>query len=281
MRLLFLAALFLPIAALAQTTVTTRPANTIVAAPVVPVTPAAPPSPWKISYFVEWYGPALGNIDLRRTQVPGSPPYYSEIDHSFKLGYGVSKDVTIGTQIRGTTLLAPDAGFIFFDPRLYTQWSNMINTSDVGMSGKVSFQYPTSGYYRNQGNFLSIKMDFNFELKTALRNWSFSFDAMVHPYFFNDPVSDGGKIDLEFGIFPYVTLDLSPNVQLLFEGSFDGNHNYNSAFYDFASAYSDYIDIGPLFTVNSHINTNVALRFFMDDISFKQSAIYANIGVAL
>jgi hypothetical protein len=289
MRNLFLAALFLPMTAMAQTPSTTlaTPSTTRntnysnMAVAATPAPPVAPASPWKISYFVEWQGPALDNLDFRRTEQPGSPPFYSEIDHSFKIGYAVSKNVTIGTQFRPYLSLAPDSTFSFYDQRFYTQWSHMITTSDLDMSGKIAVEIPTSSFNRNAGKIVAFKFDFNFDLKTQLRNWSISFDAMIKPYFYNDPVSGGGKTDLEFGLFPYITLDLSPNVQLLFEGSFDGNHNYLDSFYTFNSAYSDYFDVGPLFTVNSHINTNIALRFFTDEISYKATCIYANIGVAL
>jgi hypothetical protein len=307
MRLLFLAALFLPMTAMADdssfnhfemdstserapaattTKAVPTPAaaatnTTTVGAVSVPPAPESPKSPWRISYLVEYGGPQLGNIDFAKTQVPGAPADYTSLDNSLKIGYAVAKSVTLGTQIRGSYSFAPDAGFGFSDLRFYSQWSNMIDTSDVGMSGKLALELPTTSKNRNAGKLFAFKFDFNFDLKTQLRNWAFSFDFEIKPYFYNDPVSGGGKTDLDVGIFPYVTLDLSPNVQLLFEGSFDANHNYSASTYDFTSASNDYIDIGPLFTITPQINTNIALRFFMDDISFKQAGLYANLVVAL
>ena len=271
MSLLFLAALFLSTSALAQTSITTG----------TPTSAEAPATNWKISYFAEWQGPAVGHIDFTKSQNAGGAPFYSSIDHSFKLGYGVTKDVTLGTQFRGSTLFTPDAGFSFSDQRFYAQWGHMINTSDVDMSGKVAVELPTTDSSKTAGKILAFKINFNFELKTALRNWSFTCDTFIKPYFYNDPITGGGKTDLEFALLPYVTLDLTPNLQLLFEGSFDGNHNYNAAFYDYASANNDYLDIGPLLTINSHINTNLALRFFSDSVSFKTAAIYANVTASL
>ena len=158
----------------------------------------------------------------------------------------------------------------------------MVETSDVDMSGKVTLEPATTDSSRTAGKLFAVAFDANFELKTPLRNWSFSADIQIKPFFYNDPVAGGsGKTDLYFGFFPYITMDMIPNLQLLFEGSFDSIHNYIANFYDLQGGDNDYLDIGPLITVNSHINTNIALRFYTDNFSFNAAGIYANIGVAL
>ena len=242
---------------------------------------AAPPSPWKLTYFGEYQGPPLGNIDLLKTQTPGNDLSYTEWDHYLMLGYQISKTIVLGTQFRAASPTNPEANFAFADQRVYAKWKNMIDTSDVNMAGKLTVEFPTTTKSRNAGKIIAFKIEDNFEIKTALRNWSFTADVLLKPIFYNDPVSGGGKSDLLVGLFPYITVDLSPNVQLLFEGSFDANHNYNAAFYDYMPGDPDYVDIGPVFTINSHLNTNIALRFFTDDISFKAAALYANITATL
>lgn len=245
--------------------------------------PVAPKkSPFKLSYYGEVQGPALGNLDINKTQTPGSPAAYSEWDHSLKLGYQVVKNFTLGTQFRAASPFDPAGKFGFADQRFYGQWSHMIETSDIDMSGKLTLELPTTDRSRTAGKIFAFKFDENFTLKTSLRNWSFTTAVMIKPTFFNDPVAGGiGKNDLNFGIFPYITMDISPNVQLLFEASFDGNHNYTAGAYDYQPGDPDYIDIGPIFTLNSHVNTNVALRFFTEEITFNAAALYINLEAAL
>ena len=245
------------------------------------VVPEVPFNPWRLSYFGEYQGPALGNFDISKTQYPNHPQTFTEWDHYLKIGYAVSKNVTIGTQFRAFNSTDPTVPFGFYDQRFYVQWNHMIETSAISLTGKFTAQIPTTDASRNTGEIISFRINANVEFKTPYRNWSFTCDFLVQPFFFNDPVSNGGQTDLYIGVFPYITANIAPNVQLLFEGSFDANHNYNAAFNDYQSAFNDYIDIGPLFTINSHINTNIALRFFTDNLSPQAAAIYANIGVAL
>jgi hypothetical protein len=288
MRIRFCALLFLsvvafstPMKAHAQQPGTFIPiinGKTISAPPDVPEIPF---NPWRISYFGEYQGPALNNFDIMKTQYPSHPQVYTEWDHSLKLGYAVSKDVTVGTQFRAFNPTDPSLPFGFYDQRFYVQWNHMIDTSDISIAGKFGAEVPTTDTSRNSGEIISLRINAYVTLKTELRNWNFAFDFLLQPYFFNDPVSNGGQTDLYFGVFPYITLDVIPNVQILFEGSFDANHNYNSAFNNFGSAYNDYIDVGPLFMIGSHMSTNIALRFFTDNLSPGAAAIYGNIGLVL
>ena len=298
MRRLLFASLFFPLSAIAQTPrtikFTTRPltqpktltapeANrtTSISTPTPAPPQAPPPTNWKLSYYGEYQGPPLSYIDLSKTQPPNQPLAYAEWDHSLKFGYAVSKSIILGTQFRAASPLDPQASFQFADQRFYVQWGHFVKTSDVDIMGRFVTEIPTTDSSRNKGKIVAFKFETNVEFMTSLRNWSFSFATLIKPTFYNDPVSGGGKTDLNFGIFPYITVDLYPNTKLLFEGSFDGAHNYNAALYDYQSGDPDYVDIGPLFTINSHISSNLALRFFVDNISLKNAALYANIGMAL
>lgn len=297
MRNWFFASLFLPIAAFAQTktrAVTAAPgtfvpsySNSALATPTpaaVSQAVATPTAsfPIKISYFAEYQGPALGyNSGLQETKNPGTPPEYAEIDHSLKISYPVSKLVTVGTQFRGANYFDPSKSFSLSDQRFYSQWSHMMETPDVDISGKLTVEIPTTSKSRTAGKLVTFKIGNNVEFKTPLRNWSFTFSTLIQTNFYNDPVSGGGKTDFIFGVFPYVTVDLFPNIQLLFEGSFDFNHNYNAAFYDYIPGDPNYIDLGPIFTIGPHINTNIALREYTGDFTVQGLTLYANIGVAL
>jgi hypothetical protein len=157
----------------------------------------------------------------------------------------------------------------------------MIETKDIDMQGQFKLELPTTDLSRRTGKLFAFSADFNWIFKTSLRNWSFSADTMIRPVFFNDPASGGGKTDLIVGIFPYITVDLGPSTQLLFEGSFDATHNYSAALYDYQAGDPDYINVGPLFTIGSHVSSNVAFRFFTDSISFKTSCLYTNVSWAL
>jgi len=250
-----------------------------VKAPPAPVAPEF--NPWKLSFFAEYQGPTLGNLNFSQTQTPNTASSYSELDYALKVGYAISKYVTLGIQERAYYPFDPTANFTILDQRAYVQWNHMIETSDIDLTGKLTGEFPTTSVSRAAGKIIAFKIDANVDLKTSLRGWSFSFDVMLKNTFFNDPVSNGGSNDIALAIYPYITLDMITDVQLLFEASFDAVHNYNDNFYNYQSGDFDYFDVGPLFTIGPHINTNVALRFFTDQISFNSAAIYANIGVAL
>ncbi len=263
----------------------TAPTQTISAAAAPTADAPPPPSPWKLTYFGEYQGPALSNFDLSKTQTPGQPEGPTEWDHYLMVGYQFSKSIIIGTQFRGVSPIdstpGSTASFSLLDQRIYVKWKNMIDTSDVNMAGKLTFELPTTDKSRTAGKIIAFKIEDNVEFKTPLRNWSFTADFLLKPVFYNDPVSGSGKTDMIVGVFPYITVDLTPSTQLLFEGSFDATHNYNANFYDYLPGDPNYIDVGPLFTITSHFNTNVALRFFTDEISFKSAALYANFSATL
>ncbi len=239
-------------------------------------------SPWRLSYYGEYVGPALSNFDLQQTQVPGSPSEYTGIYHQIKVGYAVAKNVTIGTVFRANAPFNPLETFGFYDQRFYSQWSHMIETSDIDMSGKLTFELPTTDASRNKGKILAVRFDENFTLKTSLRNWSFTANVTLKPTFYNDPfVGGAGRTDFDLSLAPYITMDVMPNIQLLFEGYFDANHNYTASFGEFQSSGADYLDIGPIITLNSHMNTNVALRFYTSHFTFDAANVFVNLEAAL
>jgi hypothetical protein len=243
--------------------------------------PAPEFNPWRLAYYAEYQGPPLGNFNPLYTQAPGSDPAYTEIYHSLKIGYAVSKYVTIGIQEQADSPFDPAGNFSFEDQRVYVQWNHMVETSDLDLGTKFAADIPTTDHSRQIGKLVTLRVDANFEFKTPLRDWDFSVDLAFRNSFFNDPVSNNGQTDMRVALYPYITYNIIPNLQALFEASFDAAHNYNANFYDYTSGESDYFDLGPLITINSHINTNLALRFFTDDISFNAAVVYANITVAL
>lgn len=291
---LFIMTLSSPQAALAQTPATTAPATPgatatgvapltgTLTAPATPAAPEAPKSPWRLSYYTEYQGPRFSNIDFTKTQgVTDAEPSYTSVFHQVKLGYGISKAVIFGTAIRANSYFDPKKDFGFLDLRFYSSWNHMIETQDLDMQGVLTLELPTTDSNRNAGKLFAVKAGSNWTLKTSLRNWSFTAATEVKSVFFNDPAGKGGKTDITIAIYPYITVDLSANTQLLFEASFDANHNYNAAFYDYQPGDPDYIDVGPNFAIGSHISTNIAFRFFTDSISFKTACLFANFGWAL
>ncbi len=232
----------------------------------------------RFSYFGEYLGPRLSNIDLTQTQGPNAAPAYTSISHSLKAGYKVTKNVIVGAQFGAISPFDPTQSFQFNDSRLFTSWANMVDTKDINMQGVIKLQLPTTDASRNRGRIMALQIQNNWTLKTELRNWSFTASSLIMPFFNTDP---NGKPDLFVGLFPYITVDLSPKVQLMFEGSFDAIRSYNDPSFEFSQADGDYIDIGPVFNVNSSVSVTTALRFFTEMISFKASCLYFNISAAI
>jgi hypothetical protein len=183
MRNLLFASLFLPLVAFAQTT-TTAPAQTGVFIPAMsenatlpPPAPAeAPYNPWKLSYFGEYQGPALNNIDISKTQYPGKAAVPTEFDHYLKFGYAVSKYVVLGTQFRAfnSTDTTSANQFGFYDQRFYVQWNHMIETSDIDLTGKFTAQVPTTSASRNAGEIIAFKVEAYVVFKTSCCSLIFS-----------------------------------------------------------------------------------------------------------
>ena len=232
----------------------------------------------RFSYFGEYQGPRLSNIDLMKTQTPNGAPEYTAINHSLKAGYKVAKNVIVGAQFGALSPLDPTQTFQFNDTRLFANWANMVDTKDINMQGVLKLQLPTTERSRNGGRIMALQIQNNWTLKTELRNWSFTASTLIMPFFNSTPQ---GRPDLFVGFFPYVTVDLSPKVQMMFEASFDAIRTYNDPTFEFSQADGDYVDIGPVFNINSSVSVTTALRFFTEMISFKASCLYFNISAAI
>ena len=252
--------------------------STASAAPVAPTaTPAAPtavstavpapaPMPWKIVYSGDYTGPRLSNFSLSQTQGPTDPvSSYTEWDHSLKIGYVISPDVIIGTQIRALNPFdpSPAATFTFMNTRLYFTWKHMIDTSDVDMQAVVDLELPNTSN-KNKGMLFGINIKNNWIFKTSLRNWSFSALTLVRPRFYNIP---NGKADVFFGIMPSASLDLAPNWALNIDMSFDASHNFNDTYFDFGQNDPDTIAVGIQYSINSHVQVQPGLQFFTADFT--------------
>jgi hypothetical protein len=232
----------------------------------------------RFSYFGEYLGPRISNLDLTRTQGPNGQPEYTSISHSLKAGYKVAKNVIVGAQFGALSPFDPTQTFQFNDTRLFANWANMVDTKDLNMQGVLKLQLPTTEASRNRGRIMALQIQNNWTLKTELRNWSFTASTLIMPFFNNEPQ---GKPDLFVGFFPYVTVDLTPKVQLMFEASFDAIRTYNDPTFEFAQADSDYVDIGPVFNLNSNVSLTTALRFFTEMVSIKNSCLYLNVSAAI
>ena len=101
---------------------------------------------------------------------------------------------------------------------------------------------------------------------------------MVRPTFYQNPQS---QTDLNVEADPSITIDIGTGSGLLIEGYFSAAHNQASQYFDFNQADSDAIDIGPTWTLNSHMELYTSLRFFLANISFKEAVPYLNLAIAL
>ncbi len=267
--------------AAAQATPSPSPTPTLTAAGVSTPTPAPPTfmSRVKLSYYGEVQGPRLSNINLLKTQGPeDGDASYSEWDHQVKAGYAVTKNVVLGTIFSAVSYFDPAKNITFKDTKLFGSWNHMVETNDLDMQGVLKLGLPTTSKSRNGGRIVSMTLQNNWTLKTAYRNWSFTAATVINPIYNYNP---SGNTDMVVGLFPYVTVDLTPNTQFLFEASFDAAHTYNDSTFDFSQGDPDYVDLGPIFNIGSHVSITTALRFFTESISFKTSCLYFNISAAL
>lgn len=252
------------------------------AAVTTPPAAEAPKSPWKISYFAEYFGPSLDNFQLDHTQtgVSGAAPIYGRIDHYLKTLYAISKNNLVGFQFRAGSPFDPLKNFAFKNIRFVGVWKNMVDTPDLNMGSQLDIELPTTDSARYSAQMLlALNIRFNWEIKTQLRNWSFTAQTMIRPTFYDQAKPD--NIDTYFGFFPWITMDLGPSTQLLFEASFDTSHAYSAAFFDLGSDDPDFVAVGTVFNINSHISFWPEMRFFTGDISFKSAYLYLGFNAAL
>lgn len=251
--------------------------------------PAEAPNPWRISYFGEYFGPRLSNFDPIATQTPeATDPGYGWIDHGFKLGYQVHKNHIIGTQIRAKTLFDPEAQsqFVFKNLRFYGTWSDMIDTHDINLRTVLDVELPTSDAARESGNLVNFNVKLFWTVKTQLRNWSFSAMTLIRPMFYNNPSALGGNptkpaTDLYVGIFPWIQMDFAPDWALVFEGSFDGSHSYQDAFFSLGADDPNFVRTGVQYSFNKHIQINPAFQFYTDHLTFDTVTLYVSLSAAL
>lgn len=255
-------------------------AGSVVATPAPEAAPKR--SPWRIAYFGEYVGPRFENFDLARSQGPlDKTASYTGIDHSLKVGYGVAADIVLGTQIRANNAFDPTAknSFSFYNLRFYGSWNHMVETDYVDIQQVLDVELPTTDASRTKGLIVRFNIKNNWTIKTALRNWAFTFQTSLSPRFYN--TISGSTTDVAVGLFPWVTLDLAPDLQLVFEGSFDAGHGYQESFFDFSQGDPDFVNIGISWSANANISFNPAIRFYTYDMSPQTASIYLGVSASL
>ena len=227
--------------------------------------PAPTPIPWKLSYFGSYTGPRLSNLNFAKTQGPlDANSSYTSWGHSLKLGYAISKDVVIGTQVRPTTPFDPTQTLSWSNLRLYFSWNHMIDTSDVDMQGVLDFEVPSSTDSKNKGMIMAFNIKNNWTFKTSLRNWGFSALTLLRPMFYNSPTANK---DIYFAIDPSAELTISADWALELGGNLEVSHIYNNTYFDFRQQGGDYFTAGIQYTINSHIQVIPGFQFFTEDFS--------------
>lgn len=254
------------------------PAGAVTSAPPA-AAPAPPRSPWRLVYFGDYIGPRLSNLRFSQTQGPqAATTSYTAWNHSVKGGYQIAPNHIIGMQVRAQSPFDPTQQFFFKNLRFYATWQNMVDTKDVNIGTVIDLEPGTSTGARTQLNSFNLNFKINWELKTQLRNWSFTAMTLFRTMFYDQP---SGKGDFYVGLFPWVTMDLGPNWQLLFEGSFDASHSYNDVFFQLGQDDPDYVNVGVIHSFSPHLQINPALRFYTDNISFKAADLYLSVTAAL
>ncbi|MBU6155065.1 MAG: hypothetical protein KGP28_12240, partial [Bdellovibrionales bacterium] len=221
----------------------------------------------RMAYFLDYDGPRFTNFDLTQSQGPlDETSSFATIFHTFRVGYAVSPRVTILFQLGGTASLDPQQPFTLGDLSNIVNWSKMVETDDLEIQGVLRLTYPTTAASVAAGKLFAVRAQGNWTFKTPLRNWSFTTATKFTSSFFKSPT--GSTSDFVVELAPYITVDLSPNVQWLFEGSFDANHQYADTSFDFRQGDPDSFDTGPIFTINSHASITTTIKFYTSRISF-------------
>ena len=251
--------------------------TTAVAAPVAPAPVAPPPTPWKLSYLLEYYGPRFGSA-LNSTQGPYDNGSYGFLDHNAKFGFAVNETFTFGTQVRARNSFDPSRQFFFKNLRFYGAWNHMIENSVIDMKGVLDVELPTQDSARENGMLVAFNIKNFWTFKTELRNWSFSALTFLRPTFYNNPTDN---TDLYVLICPNATVDLFPNWQWQFDGNFDASHTYSASYFDYGPDDPDYVDIGPIWSINDHFQFTPNLRFYTANLSFSTATAYITFSAAL
>ncbi len=267
------------------------------AAPLKNVAPAAPVAPpaavtakkeeerkfyenLRMSYFLDYDGPRFTNFDLTQSQGPlDETSSFATLFHTLRVGYAVSPRVTVGFQITGTASFDPQQQFNLGDINNFVNWAKMVETDDLEIQGVLRVTYPTTANSVAAGKIFAVRAQGNWTFKTPLRNWSFTTATKFTSSFFKTPT--GSTSDFVVELAPYITVDLSPNVQWVFEGSFDANHQYADTSFDFRQGDPDSFDTGPSFTINSHASVTTTIKFYTTRVSFDNATPYVNLSLAL
>ena len=255
--------------------------STVPPAATSTTTAAAPapskPNPWRLVYSGEYYGPRLSNFNFSQTQAPDSlTSEYTAWNHALKVGLAVAPTVTLGVQFRANTPFEPGQSLAWKNHRIYAAWAHMIDTADIDMVGILDAEFPTSTGAKSKGLIMAFNVKNNWTIKTSLRNWNFSFLTLIRSTFYNDPINQS---DIYLGFYPSAQWDLTTDLSLLLEGSFDASHNYNNIYFDYNQADPDYFKAGFQYAINGHIQINPALQFYTYD--FTVPTLYFGLSAAL
>ncbi len=277
---------------------TATPAKPAVATPVLKnAAPSAPAAPapvvaekkeeerkfyqnLRMAYFLDYDGPRFTNFDLTQSQGPlDANSSFATFFHTFRIGYAVSPRVTLGFQITGTGSFDPQTPFNLGNVNTFANWAKMVETDDVEIQGVLRVTLPTTAASIASGQIFAVRAQGNWTLKTPLRNWSFTAQTKFTSTFVKSPT--GASSDFVVELAPYITVDLSPNVQWVFEGSFDANHQYADTSFDFRQGDPDNFDTGPCFTINSHLSVTTTIKFYTTNVSFETATPYVNLSLVL
>ena len=238
---------------------------------------------FRMSYMAIYDGPRFTNFDLTKTQGANDPASdYTLVINVLKMGYAVSKRVTMGFEFSGNAPFNPAKQFSFGDIKNYVSWNQMVNTDDLEIQGVLKVAYPTSEGSIKNGKLLTVRAQGNWNFKTSLRNWNFSASTKLTSHFYRDPgVNSASTSDFDVALEPAISVDVLPNVQWLFEAAFDANHNFNDSTFDFRQADGDTFDTGPSFNLGSHINLSTVIKFYTERPAFDNAALSALLIVTL
>jgi len=234
----------------------------------------------RMAYFLDYDGPRFNHFDLTQTQGPLDPTSsYTSVYHTGRIGYAVSPRVTLGFQVTGTGSFDPQVGFALGDISNFVNWAKMVETQDIELQGVLRITYPTTAASVAKGKLFAVRAQGNWTFKTPLRNWSFTASTKLTTSFVKTPTGDTSDFAVELA--PYITVDVSPNISWVFEGSFDANHQYADTSFDFRQGDPDSFDTGPMFTINSHASITTTIKFYTTRVAFDNATPYVNLSLAL
>ena len=132
------------------------------------------------------------------------------------------------------------------------------------------------------GKILTVRAQGNWTFKTALRNWNFSTSTKLTSHFYKNPGTTAKtSTDFDVSLEPAISVDVSPNIQWLLEGTFDANHNFSDSTFDFRQAEGDTFDTGPSFNIGPHINLSTVVKFFTERPALDNASLSALLIVTL